>query len=253
MKVYIGWSGEDALAYEVCRASLLAQASIPVTIIPLKHWELRKRDLYSRPFMVTGQGQRLDGIDGTPHSTDFSFTRFLVPALDYYQPHWSLYCDADMLWLDDIAILSRELRGKSGAAAVVKHPEYTPSLTVKMTGVVQSRYPKKNWSSLIAFHGERCAGHLTKTHVNTMPGSFLHQFKWIHESAVCSLPARWNMLQGEQEVIDPGVVHFTNGTPDMDHHSDPDKWSKLWLECAAALSTGGIDRVRGVILDNGND
>ena len=43
IRVYIGWDPRDAVAFEVCRKSLLDHSSIPLTIIPLKDWELRRQ------------------------------------------------------------------------------------------------------------------------------------------------------------------------------------------------------------------
>ena len=59
-------------------------------------------------------------------STDFSFSRFLVPYLCGYEG-WSLFMDCDMLMLDDIAELWA-LRDERYAVQVVKH-EHVPRET----------------------------------------------------------------------------------------------------------------------------
>ena len=46
-------------------------------------------------------GQPYDDIDGRPFSTEFSFSRFLVPALNMYQGK-ALYMDCDMYLRADI-------------------------------------------------------------------------------------------------------------------------------------------------------
>src|SRR6266498_944245 len=129
LTAWIGWTGESALAYEVCKASLLANASLPVDVRPLRHWELRNAQPYSRAYTVTGEGQRIDGVDNTPFSTDFSFTRFLVPALEEFADKWVLYCDNDMLWLDDVAKLVDDVSRHNHiwAMACVKHEHAPPA------------------------------------------------------------------------------------------------------------------------------
>ena len=49
-------------------------------------------------------GQPYDEIDGRPFSTDFSFTRFLVPHLNMYQGI-ALFMDSDMYLRTDITEL----------------------------------------------------------------------------------------------------------------------------------------------------
>lgn len=245
LNVYIGWTGEGALAYEICRASLLAKATIPIRIFPLRHWELRHSVGYSRPYSVSGAGQRFDGRDGTPFSTDFSFTRFLVPALEDYAPRWALYCDSDMLWLADVAELLDEVAAAPWTVACVQH-DWQPRDSIKMTGVRQCAYPRKNWSSLMLMHGARCRD-LTVGYINDSPGAALHRFEWLLESEIGALPSRWNVLHGEQTHWNPAVVHFTNGTPDMAYHAQDDSWSSLWLRVAAALQEGSVERVREVL------
>jgi len=69
--VYIGWDSREPIAAEVCRYSILKHASIPVDVQFLKQDDLRMRGFYSRD------------VDALA-STEFTFTRFLVPALNNY-------------------------------------------------------------------------------------------------------------------------------------------------------------------------
>ena len=64
VRVYIGWDQRGALAFEVCRHTLLEHASIPLEIVALKDWELRARGLYWRPYQVDERGQMWDARDG---------------------------------------------------------------------------------------------------------------------------------------------------------------------------------------------
>src|SRR5262245_2749325 len=144
-------------------------------------------------------------------STDFAFTRFLVPYLSDYEGQ-SIFMDCDMLMLDDIANLWA-LRDERYAVQVVKH-DHRPRETVKFLGQPQTQYPKKNWSSVMLFNNDKCRA-LTPDHVNTASGLELHQFKWLtDESLVGELPRRWNHLVGyygpSREV---SLAHFTLGGP----------------------------------------
>ena len=71
LTVYIGWDSREPIAAEVCRYSILQHASIPVDIIMLKQNELRDKKVYWRD------------VDKLA-STEFTFTRFLIPYLNNY-------------------------------------------------------------------------------------------------------------------------------------------------------------------------
>ena len=105
MKVYIGWDKKDQLAYEVCVSSLIKYASIDLEVIPLHEWKLRQKGLFYRSHIVDTSGQMVDRKDKSKFSTDFSFTRFLVPAINKYADEWVLFCDPDVLFRADIAEL----------------------------------------------------------------------------------------------------------------------------------------------------
>lgn len=214
LNVYVGWDEKDALAYEVCAQSLQAHASIPVNVIPLKHWELRAKKLFWREHHVIGDGQMLDLRDGKPCSTTFSFTRFLVPELEEFQPGRALFIDPDMLWRCDVADVIRSCKGDK-AVWCVQH-DHSPRESHKFnTNVVQTLYRRKNWSSLMVFNPAKCR-HLTKFRVNQDSGSHLHGMLWVHEDEIGAIPEEYNWLEGHSPMtLDPKVVHFTRGTPDM--------------------------------------
>jgi hypothetical protein len=86
--ILVGWDSAEDIAYQVCRHSILARASVPVRVTPIKQDELRERGLY---------GRERDPLA----STEFTYTRFLVPHLAGYDG-WALFCDCDFLWLADI-------------------------------------------------------------------------------------------------------------------------------------------------------
>ncbi len=241
LKVYIGWDQRDALAFEVCRHTLLEHASIPIEVVALKDWELRARGLYWRPYQVDERGQMWDARDGKPFSTNFSYTRFCVPLLEDYGSGPVVFCDADMLWRADVAELV-ELAGPAPVACV-KH-QHRPPEREKMIGNIQTVYARKNWSSLMVMRPGLCAA-LTPYAVNNMPRDWLHGFRWIDDlpsptcpphgsgrrerssgfaqagASIKGLPEAWNWLEGWSDPgLTPKVVHFTRGTPDMAGHED---------------------------------
>jgi hypothetical protein len=96
---------------------------------------------------------------------------------------------------------------------VIKH-EHVPTETTKFMNQPQTRYEKKNWSSVILFNNAKCWA-LTPDYVNTATGLQLHQFKWLgDDSLIGELPHRWNHLVG-YDAYDPQAanVHYTSGGP----------------------------------------
>ena len=192
VRVFIGYDPAETVAYHVLAHSIMRHASVPVSITPLVLRQLpmtRERD--------------------TRQSTEFSFSRFLVPWLCGFKGE-AIFLDCDMLVRADIAELRCE-KGKS--VSVVKH-DYTPSTEGKFLGNTQTRYAKKNWSSVMVFDCSGCAT-LTPEYVNTASGLELHQFKWLGgEYLIGSLAHEFNHLVGEYPPNRAArIVHFTLGTP----------------------------------------
>ena len=103
--IYIGWDSREDIAYQVCEHSILRRSS-NTSVTPLKQSVLRDSKLYWR------------GRDKLA-STEFTFTRFLVPYMNNYTG-WAVFCDCDMVWLTDASELFKDL-DDSKAAYVVKH------------------------------------------------------------------------------------------------------------------------------------
>lgn len=218
IKVFIGFDGRETAAYHVLTHSISARASIPVTIAPLMLSQL------------TGIFQR----ERHPlQSTDFSFSRFLTPHLSDYTG-WSLFMDSDMLMLDDIAKLWA-LRDERYAVMVVKHTHVARE-TRKFLDEPQTKYEKKNWSSLILFNNARCRA-LTPEYVNTASGLELHQFKWLAtDELIGELPSRWNHLVGyDAPRKDAAVVHHTLGGPYFEELRDCEYAQEWFAERDAML------------------
>ena len=224
--VYIGYDSEQGeAAYQVCRESILDKASEPVSVTPLKLDWLRRADLYKRTHYKEDH-QKYDAIDDRPFSTEFSFSRFLVPSL---QPEgWAIFCDSDFLFMDDIAKLWA-LRDDAYPVMCVKH-DYKPKEGAKMNGQRQQRYFRKNWSSLMLWNCSHEQAQIVTPHiVNCKKGSWLHGFSWLNDEQIGALPEAWNWLDGHSsDLIDPKAVHFTRGTPDMAGWENT-KYSPIWL------------------------
>jgi hypothetical protein len=215
-RVYVGWDRREPEAFDVARFSLMRRASIPVEVAPLKLEDLRARGLYSR--------------DSDPlASTEFTYSRFLTPALAGYRG-WALFCDCDFLWLADIAGLVEYTRGPK-AVFCVQH-DHRPPETTKMDGAVQTVYPRKNWSSLMLFNCEHPAvKSLTPEVVNRESGAFLHRMQWVADSDIGALPIEWNWLEGwnrKPASGTPKAVHFTRGGPWFANWQNVD-YGDLWL------------------------
>lgn len=222
-RVFIGFDSKEVIAYHVLCQSILDHASIPVSFTPVALGNLG--GIFSR------ERNQLQ-------STEFSFSRFLVPYLSQFEG-WSLFLDCDMLFRRDIADLWA-LRHDEFAVLCCKH-DYAPKEDVKFLGQVQTKYEKKNWSSAILFNNVRCHS-LSTGYVNTATGLELHQFKWLDsEDMIGSLPLSWNHLVGVYD-YDPAAanVHFTEGGPYFPEYSGVD-YASEWFAVRGRVNYVGAD------------
>tara|TARA_R110000822_G_scaffold4905_2_gene21213 strand:- start:3653 stop:4387 length:735 start_codon:yes stop_codon:yes gene_type:complete len=226
LKVYIGWDALDMDAYKVCEESLRDFSSVPLNVTCLKEHKVRATGLYWRPYRVDEKGQRWDDRDGRPYSTGFSFTRFAIPAMEHYDEGWVLFCDPDMLWQADVAELFAEADNDK-ALMCVPH-DHTPPELDKMGGLLQTQYHRKNWSSLMLFNVHKNES-LTKYRLNNMTGSWLHGMNWLKDEEIGALGEAWNWLEGWSDpAIDPKVIHYTRGTPDLPGCADVQYADRWW-------------------------
>jgi len=217
--VYIGYDEREKTAYHVLKFSIERIATKGVRVVPIKKNIMERMGLFRRKSNKL-DGQEYDEIDGRPFSTDFSFTRFLVPHLNMYEG-LALYMDCDMYIRTDISELFEICRDSYYPLWCVKH-KYEPEKGVKMDGKAQEPYKRKNWSSLMMFN---CDHHynekLTIDEINTKPGRWLHTFQWLpdKEADIGTIPEEWNWLDGHSpEDLEAKNVHFTTGGP----------WFKSW-------------------------
>ena len=219
MKIFIGWDSREDIAYQVCRASLLKHTSVDLDIVPIKQKHMREKNLYWREH---------DPLS----STEFTFTRFLVPYLNGYKG-WAVFMDCDFLWRGDVATILNHC-DYSNAVMVVKH-NYNPPERTKMDGAVQTQYPRKNWSSLMLVNceHEQVQKNLTLNTVNTATGLYLHRIQWATSDCIGELPVSYNYLEGwhtKDDCPNPLAVHFTRGGPwfrDYMNVEYGDEWIKM--------------------------
>jgi hypothetical protein len=218
LSIYIGYDPRESVAFHTLSHSLLRRASIPLSISPLVQGQLK--GLYRRS-------------RGPTESTEFSLTRFLVPALSGYRG-WSLFMDCDMLCRVDIAGLAQEIEKQPDKAVLVCQHDYVPKTERKFLDQVQTRYARKNWSSLMLFNNERC-GALSADYVNSASGLELHRFAWTEDSLIGELPLEWNWLVTEYpHNAGAKIVHYTLGGPYFDEYRDCDYAAEWFAEFSAA-------------------
>ena len=207
INVFIGYDSKEKVAFNTLAYSILRNSTKPVSITPIYLPNLRDDFVRERNNLS---------------STEFSFSRFMVPHLMNYKG-WGVFMDCDQLMLGDIAELWR-LRDDKYAVQLCKH-NYTPKEDKKFLGQVQTKYDKKNWSSFMLMNCNKCH-ELTPDYVNSATGLQLHQFKWLEsEDLIGDLPLEWNWL-----VDEPGYntkskvnnIHFTKGGP----------WFKVYANCS---------------------
>ena len=86
-KVFVGYDTREDIAFQVCEHSI-RRYNNSIDVVPLIQNDLRKQKMYWR---------ELDKLA----STEFTFTRFLVPHLMNYRG-WALFIDSDIIFLEDV-------------------------------------------------------------------------------------------------------------------------------------------------------
>lgn len=209
MNIMIGYDNQEPRPFHVCKKSLIETASIELNIsdININHLPLyyRQKDYLS--------------------STEFTFSRFLVPFLSAYKG-WTLFCDHDFVFIEDVKNLF-DLVDDRYAVMVCKH-NYEPTNKTKMGNKIQTIYPRKNWSSLVLWNCSHPSNkQITPEVVNTESGSYLHRFMWLKDNEIGEIPIQWNWLVDwykEPKDGKPKALHFTEGGP----------WLKEYKNCEYA-------------------
>ena len=214
LNIAIGYDHKESVAYHVLVQSLMDHASEPLNIMPL--------NLKNLPFKRERDPKQ---------STDFAFTRFLVPYLSGYRGK-TLFMDSDIVCTGDVVELFAEF-STWHAVQVVKH-DYRPTSETKFLGNVQTRYERKNWSSVMLFNNSHFdCQRLTLDYVEQAPGLDLHQFKWTKR--VGDLGSTWNHLVGESKPIEkPKLIHYTQGGPYFKDYRDCE-YNEEWFAAKARM------------------
>lgn len=192
-RIFLGFDTRQAAAFTALSTSIVTRASSPTAITPLLQHQL--------PVKRKGL-------------TGFTWTRFLVPHLCYYNG-WGLFMDADMLVLDDIDKLFA-LRDDSKAVMVVKN---------RM---------EFEWASVMLFNcGHPDNAILTPEYIEEAKN--LHACQWTQN--VGELPSEWNHLVGyDNPRADAKGIHFTQGIPYFPETAESEyaaQWNKE-LQIAAS-------------------
>jgi len=214
MKVFVGYDTREDIAYQVCKHSILSKQPA-ADVRPLKQQELRDAGWYKRD------------VDKLA-STEFTFTRFLIPELTDFKG-WALFMDCDMILTTDIKELFDQADDKY-AIMCVQH-DYTPKEGTKMDGQKQTIYPRKNWSSVMLFNcGHPANRKVTQSLVNDpeINGAYLHRFSWLNDFEIGELHHTWNYLVGVYDDIKkPKLIHYTEGGPWFENYRNCE-FADLW-------------------------
>ncbi len=215
IRVFVGFDEKEVVSYNVLQHSIHSRSTSPVSITQV----------------------RLKQLQGIFHrerhplqSTDFSFSRFLVPYLCNYEG-WAIFMDCDMLFLDDITKLWN-LRDDRYSVMCVKH-DYRTDVQIKFLNNIQTNYTKKNYTSMMLINCAKCHT-LTPEYVNSTSGLDLHQFKWLSsDDEIGIIDKRWNYLVDEYkfdgDMSKISNLHYTNGGPYFEEYKNC-SFAKKWFE-----------------------
>jgi lipopolysaccharide biosynthesis glycosyltransferase len=216
MKVFIGYDPREDIAYQVCKHSILKHQP-DADIRPLVQKELRQAGWYKRP-------------EDKLASTEFTFTRFLIPELTNFKG-WALFMDCDMILTTDIKELFDQADDKY-AVMCVQH-DYAPKEGTKMDGQKQTIYPRKNWSSVVLWNcGHPSNRVVDQDQVNSLElnGAYFHRFSWLEDKEIGKLDHTWNYLVGVYDDIEtPKLIHYTEGGPWFENYRDC-QFNELWKQ-----------------------
>ena len=213
INVFIGYDEGEKISYHILSESIRRHSSVPVSITPLCLSNIPEFKREKQP----------------NQSTEFAFSRFMVPYLSGYKG-WSIFMDCDMMFRSDIKDLW-DLRTYRYSVMCCQH-DYEPKQDVKFRGAKNEPFPKKNWSSMMLFHNSQCTK-LTPEYVNTATGLELHQFKWLErDHMIGNIPLEWNWLVGEYDYNEEAKnVHWTLGGPyfkDYARSDYADEWFDIY-------------------------
>ena len=236
LNVFIGYDSREAVATEVAAHSIRRKTRTNTSIYYLNHINLRKQNHFTRPWLIDGKtGITIDIIDGRPFTTEYTYTRFLIPIL-MRMKGWALYVDGDTIFLSDVKKLF-ELVDDKYAVMCVKHNQQSVPNISHLNGRLKNQYYRKNWSSLMLINCEHPSNKkLTKEYVNLTSGADLHAFSWLESFEIGDISQDYNYISGiskplsrdaSGKVILPKSIHYTEGGP---WNNDGDiQFAELWI------------------------
>ena len=235
LPIYIGYEEREHDAYEVCKFSIEYQNR--------RRKETGTWAWDDHPDIIQLRSKSIPEYNrnhGEPQSTDFTFTRFMVPHLSEYKG-WSFFVDCDFLFLADPGMLIENF-DDSKAVYCCQHPGYIPNSQIKMDGIPQHRAYRKNWASFIAFNNAHPSNAiLTPEYVNNhRPGLDFHQLRWLKDEEIGSIPLEWNCLDDYYHLEHPKAIHYTDGGPWFDDYQDT-FYGDLWKEAEHNLVLEKLD------------
>lgn len=211
IKIFIGFDPVEAGTIYPLAHSIHRLSSMPVSITPVSLQNLKG--------ILTRERHPLQ-------SNDFAFSRFLVPWMCNFEGY-AIFMDCDMILKDDIAKLWAH---RDHHAVKVVHHNHVPPEDTKYLGNIQTKYARKNWSSVILFNNKECSM-LTPEYINNADGLDLHQFKWLKDEQIGYLPKQWNHLVGYDKYDpDAKIIHYTTGGPYFKEYKNCDYHQDWWVE-----------------------
>ena len=211
MRIFIGHDSRYKDATKVCAQSIKY------------HWPEADITWLDKAALIKAGIYGREDVEG--ESTEFSFTRFYVPLLCNYKGI-AMFCDNDFLWKCDPRHI-RKYVNNNEPMAVVKHDDYEAESN-KMNGVQNKSYPKKNWSSLMLFRCNQFENKLTKEYLDNATPAQLHEFHFLNEENIGSIPKEFNCLVGHYDLKGAKALHYTNGGPWVDSYKDAEASEEWW-------------------------
>lgn len=202
IQIFIGYDSRHGDATNVCHNSIIDRLNRKTSLdhVKIHHLDTSKIPGWTREYK--------------DQSTEFSYSRFLVPYLSDYKGI-SIFVDDDFIFRQNPLALALYLSDEHSVACV-KH-DFQHKFDTKFNNEKDVWYPRKLWSSLMVFNNSHpdCKK-LTLDTVQRESGKFLHQFEWTDEGKIADLPKKWNWCEGYDYVMaahKSHALHWTRGGP----------------------------------------
>lgn len=225
--IFVGYDEREHEVFQVCKYTLEKNSTVPIKVHKLHHKPLRDNKMLTREWKIESNGQYTDLVDGRPFSTQFTFSRFLLPELwktinDPNKSPLVMFVDCDFVYLQDIGEMFKEIEnykirhGARNALYCTQH-NYNPNNQVKMDGINQSRYNKKLWAAMMVFDMEHQKNEkVTCEYVNTTSGRELMQLSWVDDlTEIGHIEEKWHFIpdHSERNTNEIAAIHYTEGGP----------------------------------------